>query len=94
MARAPLAAVAEQARTAAAYQPPLNSFGQPDLDGFWSNATLTPLTRQARLGTRAVYTPDEVKALESGAQKAEERGNSKSDPNAVSTGRQRRCRRL
>jgi hypothetical protein len=82
----PLAAIAQQAKTATAYQPPLNSLGQPDLEGFWSNATLTPLTRQARLGARAVYTPDEVKALEGGAQKAEERGNSKSDPNAVSTG--------
>jgi hypothetical protein len=83
---APLAAIAEQVKTTVVYQPPRNSFGQPDLGGFWSNATLTPLTRPARLGTRAVYTPDEVKALESGAQKAEERGNSKSDPNAESTG--------
>jgi hypothetical protein len=82
----PLTAFAEQARTDSAYHPPHNSFGQPDLDGFWSNATLTPLIRAIRFGTRAVYTPDEVKALEGGAQKAEERGNSKSDPNAASTG--------
>jgi hypothetical protein len=84
---APLAVIAAQAKPAAsAYASPRNSFGQPDLGGFWSNATLTPLTRPAQFGNRAVYTPTEVKTLEGGAQQAAERGNSKSDPNAVSTG--------
>jgi hypothetical protein len=73
---APVAGAAEQAKPGgAAYKSVLNSFGQPDLGGFWSNATLTPLTRPRQLGDRAVYTPAEVKTLEGGAQLAEARGS-------------------
>ena len=58
-----LAAVAgfAQAATAAA---PRNAFGQPDLSGAWSNATLTPLTRNARISAKAKLTAAEAKSLE------------------------------
>jgi hypothetical protein len=81
---APLAAQAQQAVTP--YKKPHNSLGQPDLEGFWSNATLTPMTRAAALGDRALFTPAEVKTLENGAADAEARGNANSDPNAPQTG--------
>ena len=47
-----------------AYKAPRNGFGQPDLGGNWSNATLTPQVRPALYGTRKVQTPEEVAILE------------------------------
>ena len=38
------------------------SWGDPDLQGRWSNATLTPLQRPADLGDKAYFTPDEARA--------------------------------
>ena len=46
------------------YQTPRTSLGQPDLQGVWTNATITPLTRPAKYGERNVLTPDEARALE------------------------------
>jgi hypothetical protein len=51
------------------YKAPRNSWGQPDLGGNWSNASLSPLTREAGFGSRATYTDAEVKERE-GIQKA------------------------
>jgi hypothetical protein len=39
------------------YKAPRTAFGQPDLMGFWSSASLTPLTRDRKLGERLVLTP-------------------------------------
>jgi hypothetical protein len=52
------------ALAADAYRAPRNGFGQPDLGGAWSNATLTPQARPALYGTRRAQTPEEVKLLE------------------------------
>jgi len=46
-------AEAQQART---------PWGDPDLQGQWSNATLTPLQRPAELGDKAFFTPEEARA--------------------------------
>ena len=48
----------------AAYKAPRNGFGQPDLGGSWSNATLTPQARSALYGARRAQTPEEVRLLE------------------------------
>lgn len=40
-----------------------NVFGQPDLSGFWTNATLTGLERPATFGDRLAMTADEAKAV-------------------------------
>jgi len=37
-------------------------WGAPDLQGTWSNATLTPLQRPAELKDKEFFTPDEAKA--------------------------------
>ena len=37
--------------------------GQPDVQGTWTNETMTPLERPARLGDKAFYTEDEAAAL-------------------------------
>ena len=58
----PLSAAAQP--RPAAYHAPRAVDGQPDLQGAWTNATLTPLERPAALGERKVMTPDEVAAVE------------------------------
>jgi len=46
------------------YKAPLNTYGQPDLEGTWTNATLTVLERPKEYGARLVMTPEEVKKVE------------------------------
>ena len=84
MMLAPLAASAQPAAPtkAVAYTAPRTTFGQPDLMGFWSSATLTPMTRDRRLGDRLVLTPAETKALEGREAFEIEAGNKPTDPNA------------
>src|ERR1700710_1578073 len=48
----------------AAYEVPLNSYGQPDLEGTWTNATLTVLERPKEYGSRLIMTPQEGKKKE------------------------------
>ena len=61
------------------WEVPRTSFGHPDLQGNWSNATLTPLIR--RTGDPEVLTWEQVEAIESGAAEAvAEAINEPSDP--------------
>ena len=39
---------------------PKTAYGQPDLQGIWTNATITPLTRDPKFGTRNVLTKAEA----------------------------------
>ena len=78
---APLAAVAQTAPTSA-YKPPRTASGQPDIGGYWSNATLTPTMRDSKLGDRLVFTPAEVKALENEEALEVEAGNKPTAANA------------
>jgi len=85
LAAGPLAAAetaTAQPAAKAAYKAPRTSFGQPDLQGYWSNSTLTPITRRPGLGDRLTYTPEEVKALEAAVVKEVEEGNKPTDPDA------------
>lgn len=66
----------------APYKAPRLSFGQPDLQGVWSNASLTSLTRPAGLGDRLVYTDEEVAKMEGNVLIEIEEGNAPTDPNA------------
>src|SRR5436190_23583171 len=43
---------------------PVTSWGEPDLQGTYTNQTLTPLERPATLGTKAFLTKEEAQALE------------------------------
>jgi hypothetical protein len=70
------------AQPQAAYTAPRTSFGQPDLEGNWSNVSLTPETRPAALGAEAVYTPQETAKLEHAADHEAEVANRPTDPNA------------
>lgn len=41
-----------------------NALGQPDLSGDWSNASITPLTRNRNISDKASLTADEARSLE------------------------------
>jgi hypothetical protein len=49
--------------------------GQPDFQGYWTNATYTPLERDRELGTKEFFTPEEAAAY---AKKREQIENSQS----------------
>jgi hypothetical protein len=46
------------------WTPPRTADGKPDLQGIWTNATLTPLQRPAELGTKEFFTNEEAAAFE------------------------------
>jgi len=52
------------AMVAGAQTPPKTDAGQPDLQGIWSNATITPLERPADLGGKQTFTAEEAAAYE------------------------------
>ena len=56
---------ASRAGTAAgSYTPPKTPWGEPDLQGTFSNRTITPFERPANVAGREFFTPDEVAAME------------------------------
>jgi hypothetical protein len=55
---------AAPARAAKPYAPPRTADGQPDLQGYWTNATFTPLERPAEFAGREFWTPEEAAAYE------------------------------
>ena len=67
---AALEAQAGRAATAAAgpattnYTPPKTPWGEPDLQGTYSNRTITPFERPANVKGREFFTPEEVADLE------------------------------
>src|SRR5689334_19960998 len=67
------AAVGKASRT---WTAPRTSDGQPDLQGYWTNATYTPLERPAEFAGKEFFTPDEAARFEQAAIK---RFNSQSE---------------
>jgi hypothetical protein len=49
---------------AASWSAPKTPDGQPDLEGTWTNATITPFERPAELSSKAVLTTEEAAELE------------------------------
>jgi len=83
-AKAPAAAPAKAGGPAAkapAFRAPRNVFGQPDVGGFWTNASITGETRPGNVAS-AVYTEEEVRRLEGEVQTEVATGNQRTDPNA------------
>jgi hypothetical protein len=48
------------AKRASAWTPPHTPDGQPDLEGIWTNSTITPLQRPRELAGKQVFTPEEA----------------------------------
>jgi len=80
-------AAAQNRASDAQWQVPRTPDGRPDLQGNWTNQTLTPLERRGDGGP--VYTPEEVAGVEQGAVDRFVRGEQPSDPDrsAPPTGR-------
>ena len=73
----PVTAQADEAGTRE-WAVPRTPAGHPDLQGNWSNATVTPIQRRRGMGP--AYTREQVKAIESGLMSAREGANADSDP--------------
>jgi hypothetical protein len=80
-AKAPAAAV-DSSIPPPGWKRPRNAMGQPDLSGDWTNATMTPLTRNKRLSDKAVMGADEARAIEKAWTTALADADKPTDPNA------------
>ncbi len=69
---------AAQNRSSGQWQVPRTPDGRPDLQGNWTNQTLTTLER--RQGQGPVYTPEEVAGIEQGSAERFVAGERPSDP--------------
>jgi hypothetical protein len=61
LATVPLLSCAQE-RIDTNYKAPRTPYGQPDLQGIWSNATVTPLQRPLQLGNKAFFTAEEAES--------------------------------
>jgi hypothetical protein len=68
---------------AGAYHAPKNAWGQPDLQGNWTTATITPLTRDPKLGERNVLTKQEADKIEQATQDQIARADAPTPANAT-----------
>ena len=59
-----IAQAPKAAGTANKWTPPRTPWGDPDLQGIWSNATLTPIERPKELGEKQFFTNDQAAELE------------------------------
>ncbi len=57
-------ALAQKPSAKAGWTPTRTPDGQPDLQGIWTNATITPLERPASMKDKAFFTEEEVAAIE------------------------------
>jgi len=65
---------------AAEYRAPRTEDGQPDLQGVWTNSTLTPLERPTSLGHKLVLTKQEARVMELAIAKRLAAADAPSDP--------------
>ena len=67
-------------QAAESYQPTLNEYGQPDLQGTWFFGSTTPVNRPSALGDRATYSAEEIALIESEALAANKSQEAPLDP--------------
>ena len=77
--------------TTAVYEVPLNNYGQPDLEGTWTNATLTVLERPKEYGTRKGLTAEEVAKIEGTSAQLFAADNAPRDPKVKTTDLPHEC---
>jgi hypothetical protein len=66
----------QQRRSApGSYSPPRNAFGQPDLEGVWTNDSITPLQRPSAWANKTTLTDAEVAQLRTASRQLEEAGD-------------------
>jgi len=64
------------------FETPLNSWGQPDLGGVWSNGTTTPFERPEKFGEQLILTEEQAAEIQGAAEDYRDAGNVRTDPNA------------
>ncbi|MGH8187581.1 MAG: hypothetical protein ACREUC_13560 [Steroidobacteraceae bacterium] len=64
----------------ATWKAPRTVHGQPDLQGFWTNATITPLERDPKFGDRLAITGEEAVAIEQGLEQFVAEADKPTDP--------------
>ena len=87
----PTVFAAEAAPASGAYKAPMNAYGQPDLEGTWTNATLTALERPKEYGTRKVMTAKEVAKIEGSSAQLLAADNAPRDPKVKTTDLPHEC---
>jgi hypothetical protein len=87
------ALLAADAPATGAYKAPLNAYGQPDLEGTWTNASLTVLERSKEFGDRKVMTEEEAKKIEGADAQLVAAGNAPTDPKVKTTDLPHECGR-
>ena len=65
---AALDGISQRQATGATWKAPRTPDGQPDLQGIWTNANLTPLQRPAELGDKQFFTEQEAKVVVAAAE--------------------------
>lgn len=88
---APTVFGATAAPTSSTYKAPMNAHGQPDLEGTWTNATLTVLERPKEYGTRKVMTAEEVAKIEGSSAQLFAADNAPRDPKVKTTDLPHEC---
>jgi len=83
LAAAPALAQSTTPSPGSTYHAPRNAWGQPDLQGTYTTATITPLTRDAKYGTRNVLTKQEADALEQATREQVARADAPTPPDAT-----------
>jgi hypothetical protein len=82
---------ATAAPASGAYEAPINAYGQPDLQGTWTNATLTVLQRSKEYGTRKIMTAEEVAKIEGSSAQLFAADNAPRDPKVKTTDLPHEC---
>jgi hypothetical protein len=67
------------------YKVPRTPYGQPDLEGVWTNVSITPLERTSQFASSINLTPEQASQLEIAAIEHYIEGNAPTDPNAPAT---------
>jgi hypothetical protein len=81
IAAASLTTFAQQTRRP--WTPPRTAWGDPDLQGTWTNETITPFERPASMANKPFLTEAEAAALEARSIQQRERSDGKSSPGDV-----------
>jgi hypothetical protein len=75
-----LPVVSWSAESSSKWQVPRTAHGHPDLQGMWTNATITPLERPKEFGDRLVISDAEATRIEAENQKFTEEADAPTDP--------------